>query len=192
MNSITRLKKIRASAFSLADANRVGVSARMLTYLVGRGELKRKAHGVYCFPDFIDEVDLVGILRETLQLVPNAIVGLETALQLYDLSDEPTQAIHLIVHQSKIPSRDLPNVRLFRVRSPLCALKTTKLHGIRVTTLEQTMVDLLRTGQPISELVRIFHAAQRRKIPLELSTLQRLGERFRAKGRVTRFIEAVC
>jgi len=168
------------------------VSARMLTYLVGRGEIKRKAHGLYCFPDFIDEVDFVDILRETLQLVPKAIVGLETALQLYDLSDEPTQIIHLIVHQNKIPSRKLPNIRLFRIRAPLSTLKTTKLHGIRVTTLEQTMVDLLRAGHSISELVRIFHAAQQRKIPVELSTLQRLGERFRAKGRVARLIEAVC
>lgn len=164
----------------------------MLTYLVSRGEIERRAHGLYCFPDYIDDLDLHGILQGLLQIVPDAIVGLETALQLYNLSDEPTRTIHLIVSQSNAPTRKLPDVRFFRVRMPLSQFSTQKIKGSRVTTIEQTMVDLLRAGHSISEMVKIFHGARRRRMTVDLSQLKRLGERFHVKGKVERVIEAVC
>lgn len=164
----------------------------MLTYLVSQGKIERRAHGRYCFPDCIDELDLHDILQELLKIVPDAIVGLETALQLYNLSDEPTRAIHLIVSQSKAPTRKLPDVRFFRVRMPLSQFSTQKFKGLRVTTIEQTMVDLLRAGYSISEMVKIFHGAQRQRKTVDLSHLKKLGERFHVKGKVERIIEAVC
>jgi predicted transcriptional regulator of viral defense system len=191
MESVRKLKKLKTPSFSTADARRVGVSTRMLTYLVSRGEIERRAHGFYCFPDYIDELDLHGILQELLKLVPDAIVGLETALQLYNLSDEPTKTIHLIVSQGNAPTRKLPDVRFFRVRMPLSQFSTQKVKGSRVTTIEQTMVDLLRAGHSISEMVKIFHGAQRQRMTVDLSQLKKLGERFHVKGKVERVIEAV-
>ncbi len=191
MESVRKLKKLRTPSFSTADARRVGVSPRMLTYLVSRGEIERRAHGLYCFPDYIDELDLHGILQELLKIVPDAIVGLETALQLYNLSDEPTRTIHLIVSQRNAPTRKLPDVRFFRVRMPLSQFSTQKVKGSRVTTIEQTMVDLLRAGHSISEMVKIFHGARRQRIAVDLSQLKKLGERFHVKGKVERVIEAV-
>lgn len=191
MESVRKLKKLRTASFSTSDARRVGVSTRMLTYLVSRGEIERRAHGLYCFPDYIDELDLHGILQELLKIIPDAIVGLETALQLYNLSDEPTRTIHLIVSQSNAPTRKLPDVRFFRVRMPLSQFSTQKVKGLRVTTIEQTMVDLLRAGHSISEMVKIFHGAQRQRMTVDLSQLKKLGERFHVKGKVARVIEAV-
>jgi predicted transcriptional regulator of viral defense system len=191
MKSVRKLKKLRTPSFSTAEARRVGVSTRMLTYLVSQGEIERRAHGLYCFPDCTDELDLHGILQELLKIVPDAIVGLETALQLYNLSDEPTRTIHLIVSQSNAPTRKLPDVRFFRVRMPLSQFSTQKVKGSRVTTIEQTMVDLLRAGHSISEMVKIFHRAQRQRMTVDLSQLKKLGERFHVKGKVERVIEAV-
>ena len=191
MESVRKLKKLKTPSFSTADARRVGVSTRMLTYLVSRGEIERRAHGFYCFPDYIDELDLHGLLQELRKLVPDAIVGLETALQLYNLSDEPTKTIHLIVSQGNAPTRKLPDVRFFRVRMPLSQFSTQKVKGSRVTTIEQTMVDLLRAGHSISEMVKIFHGAQRQRMTVDLSQLKKLGERFHVKGKVERVIEAV-
>lgn len=191
MESVRKLKKLRTTTFSTADARRLGVSTRMLTYLVSQGEIERRAHGLYCFPDYIDELDLHGILQELLKIVPDAIVGLETALQLYNLSDEPTRTIHLIVSQSNAPTRKLPDVRFFRVRMPLSQFKTQKVRGSRVTTIEQTIVDLLRAGHSISDMVKIFHGAQRQRMTVDLSQLMKLGERFHVKGKVARVIEAV-
>ncbi len=192
MESVRKLKKLRTPTFSTADALRVGVSPRMLTYLVSRGEVERRAHGLYCFPDYAGDLDLHGIIKELLQLVPDAIVGLETALQIYNLSDEPTRTIHLIVHQNKAPTRKLAGVRFFRVRMPLSQFSTKKIQGFKLTTIEQTMVDLLRAGHTISEMVRIFHAGQNRRMTVDLSQLKKLGERFHVKGKVERVIEAVC
>lgn len=191
MESVRKLKKLRTTTFSTADARRLGVSTRMLTYLVSQGEIERRAHGLYCFPDYIDELDLHGILQELLKIVPDAIVGLETALQLYNLSDEPTRTIHLIVSQSNAPTRKLPDVRFFRVRMPLSQFKTQKVRGSRVTTIEQTIVDLLRAGHSISDMVKIFHGAQRQRMTVDLSQLMKLGEQFHVKGKVARVIEAV-
>ena len=74
---------------------------------------------------------------------------------------------------------------------PLSKFKTQKLDGIRVTTIEQTMVDLLRAGHPISELVKIFNLAQKKRMPVELSELKKLGGIFHVKGKVARFLEAI-
>ena len=191
MQSIKKLKRIKTTSFSTADAHRAGVSTRMLTYLVNRGELERKAHGLYSFPGQTEELELVGLVKEMLRIVPSAIVGLETALQLYDLSEEPTRRIHLIVHQTKAPTRKLPGVHFFRVRVPLSEFSIQRVKGVKVTTIEQTIVDLLRGGSSISEMVKVIHGAQSRKMPVEFSQLKKLGERFRVKGRVERVIEAV-
>jgi hypothetical protein len=75
---------------------------------------------------------------------------------------------------------------------PLSQFSTQKVKGLRVTTIEQTMVDLLRAGHSISEMVKIFHGAQRQRMAVDLSQLKKRGERFHVKGRVERVIEAVC
>jgi NAD(P)H-flavin reductase len=75
---------------------------------------------------------------------------------------------------------------------PLSQFSTQKIKGLKVTTIEQTMVDLLRAGHSISEMVRIFHGAQHRKMTIDLSQLKKLSERFHVKGKVARVIEAVC
>jgi hypothetical protein len=67
-----------------------------------------------------------------------------------------------------------------------------KIKGSRVTTIEQTIVDLLRAGHSISEMGKIFHEAQRRRMTIDLSQLKRPGECFHMKGKVDQVIEAVC
>jgi len=191
MESLKKLQKLKRKTFSTADAVKAGTSPRMLTYLVQKGAIERRAQGLYCFAKQAEELDLKEIIQEMLLVVPEAIVGLETALQLYNLSDEPTSAIDLIVPQNKGPSRKLKSAKFFRVRMPLSKFKTQKLDGIRITTIEQTMVDLLRAGHPISELVRIFNLAQKKRMTVELSQVKKLGDIFRVKGKVTRFLEAV-
>jgi hypothetical protein len=74
---------------------------------------------------------------------------------------------------------------------PLSQFKTQKVSGSRVTTIEQTMVDLLRAGHSISDMVKIFHGAQRQRMTVDLSQLKKLGEHFHVKGKVARVIEAV-
>lgn len=191
MESLKKLKKIQAPIFRAADARLVGVSKRMLSYLAARGDIVRRAHGIYSFPEVESPVGLIEILRETLAIVPNAIIGLETALQLYNLSDEATREIYLIVSQSKSPSRKLSDVRFFRARTPLVQFDTRIIDGLKITTIEQTMVDLLRSGRTISELVKIFQDAQRQSLAVDISRLKILGELFHVKGKVSRVIEAV-
>ncbi len=191
MNSIKKLQKFKNSIFSTADAGKLGISPRMLTYLVQKGAIERRVHGLYSLPSYVEEIDLLEIIKEMILIFPAAIVGLQTAIQLHNLSDTPTREIDLIVHQTKSPSRKLKNVKFFRVRTPISKFKTKILHGFRVTTIEQTMVDLLRADWPISELVRIFNLAQKKRITVELSVLRKLSYRFRVKGKIERFIEAI-
>jgi hypothetical protein len=75
---------------------------------------------------------------------------------------------------------------------PLSQFSTQKIKGLKVTTIEQAMVDLLRAGHSISEMVKIFHGAQHlKKKTVDLSQLKKLGARFRVKGKIARVIEAV-
>ena len=67
----------------------------------------------------------------------------------------------------------------------------TKFRGISVTTVERTIIDLLRFGQPISLAIDVFKRAQNKKMIVSLSQIKRLATPFRVRDRVHALIEAV-
>ena len=51
---------------------------------------------MYAFPEHLS-FDFESLIKENLKMIPQAILGLESALKLYDLTDEAPRDIHLIV-----------------------------------------------------------------------------------------------
>jgi predicted transcriptional regulator of viral defense system len=162
----------------------------MLTYLVRKGSIERRSQGLYAFPD-TEADNLPTAIKELLTVIPHAIVGHATALQLLGLTDELPGVTELLVPDRNAPKRRLKNVRLHRVRGDMKRLRVKRIRGIPVTTVEQTLVDLLRGGAPLSPLIEIFRLAQRKRLSPSVTEIARIAADFRAKARAKVLVEAL-
>jgi predicted transcriptional regulator of viral defense system len=179
MNS-SLLKKIKKSPFDAEYARSKGVSKRMLSYYVNAGVLVRLAHGIYALPDKLS-FDFEDILREKLSQAPQAIVGLRTALKLYDLTDEAPANIDLMVPKSNIPKKKMDDVKLHSVIDHLFNEGITKIRGIPVTTIERTIVEILRKNGTPKEGRTIIQEAQKKGLRINFSKLEHYATIFRVK-----------
>lgn len=158
--------------------------------LLRQGHLERLTHGVYTFASS-PPIAFQEILAEKIAAAPNAIVGLFTALQILKLTDDPPGEIHLIVPHSNKPKKRTEDVIFHKRRPPLKELDTFKVDGIAVTTLEQTIVDLLKFGEPIGSVRKVLEEARRKSIKFSLSKIIALSEKFRTKKKVAQLLEAL-
>ena len=81
---------IKKPFFTIKEAKKQGVSRRMLSYYVEKGEMKRIARGIYCSSHY--SADEKNLKWEELAVAVNNIRGgvicLVSALVYYDLTDE--------------------------------------------------------------------------------------------------------
>ncbi len=190
MKNYDTLKNSNKPSFALKDAKKLGISSRMLTYLVKSGRLVRISQGVYAFPE-TQSIDTLDLIYEALLSVPKGIVGFQTAIHLYDLSDDPAGPIHLVVAYQQTPKVTLRDVQLHRTRTPLRSIQTETLRGFKVTTLEQTIIDLLKAGEPLGVLLEIINRAKAKGTPIQLDKLQRIADRQRAKTKIRPLLDAL-
>jgi predicted transcriptional regulator of viral defense system len=176
----TLLKKIKKSPFDTKYARAKGVSTRMLSYYTDLGALVRLAHGVYALADKL-AFDFEDILKEKLIQAPQAVVGLRTALKLYDLTDEAPANIDLIVPKSNIPKKKMEDVKLHSIIDHLFHEGVTKIRGIPVTTIERTIIDILRKKGTPKEARTVIQEAQRKGLRINFSKLEHYATIFGVK-----------
>jgi predicted transcriptional regulator of viral defense system len=174
------VKKLKKSPFDYDYAHSKGVSARMLSYYVKKGVLVRLSHGVYAFPEKLS-IDYESLIKEKLLQAPQAIVGMQSALKLYDLTDESPAMIDLMVPKSNVPKKKMEDVKLYPVIDHLFNEGITKIRGIHVTTLERTIVDLLRKKGTPKEGRMVIAEAQRKGVVVDFEELERLSTLFKVK-----------
>lgn len=80
--------------FTTGEAGRVGVSDRMLTYYVQRGDVERIAHGVYRITR-LPHHRFEDVIVACLWAGDRALASHETALVVYGLSDAMPSAVHI-------------------------------------------------------------------------------------------------
>ena len=186
-----RLKKLELiSPFSVLHAKRMRVSQRMLHYYVKKGELVRVAQGIYSTPRAYQKT-FEFYLRQALLAIPQGFVGLKTALRLHDVWGTDESEIHMIVPTSNVPKRKLPHVHLYQVHSKIYKLETTTLRSIPITTLERTLVDLIRKGEALSVVFAIAKSIQQKKIELDFGKLKELSRIFRVKSKMNLLLEVL-
>ncbi|MBC7532845.1 MAG: type IV toxin-antitoxin system AbiEi family antitoxin domain-containing protein [Oligoflexus sp.] len=190
MTHYKALQKIQKSAFTLKDANKLGVSSRMLTYLVKKEKLVRISQGVYSLPENLS-IDTVDLIYEALLSVPKGIIGYQTAIHLYDLSDDPAGLIHIVVPYDKTPKVKLEDVKFHRTRTPMRSIQTQTLKGLKVTSLEQTLVDLLKSKAPLGVLLEIIARARKKGMLIQIDKLQTIADRQRAKAKIRPLLDAL-
>lgn len=178
------------SPFSVIHAKRMGVSQRMLTYYVKNENLIRVAHGIYKTPGSYKS-SFEFLLQQACLSIPQGVVGLKTALHLHGIWKDEVKEIDMIVPTSNVPKRKLSAVRLYRVNSDIYRIDTTFLREdeIPITKLERTLVDLLRSGTPLSFVFAISKKIQQMNLKLDFAQMKKLSEIFRVKAKMNLLLE---
>lgn len=190
MRSLKKISDIGADVFSAADARAVGISTRVLHYLCAQGKINRVGHGFY---DARIEMDLSieALIHDALVQIDEAVVCMKLALWLYDLTDEAPEYLEFFSPRVRISRRKIERVRIYSMRRPLVSLDTKIVDGFRVTSFEQTLVDLLRYDYPLSRVLEAIEVARGKGIAVQIGVLRRQGEVFRAKGKTRLLLEAL-
>jgi len=133
--------------FSLSQARVAGIRRNQIYRAVRQGTIERVYSGVYRLSLFP-----VGQFEEVfaalVSMGENAVVGFETALYIYGLSDIIPSDIHLIMPRSS--SRRRSHVKMHT--NQLDDQEITFFEGIRVTTVERTIIDVLASHADMDQV----------------------------------------
>ena len=182
--------RFEGKIFTVKEARKYRVSPQLLSHYVRRNSLKRLSHGVYAFKDSRG-FDFHSLLKEKLICVPQGVIGLESALKIYGLTDETPDTFHLIVPLSNVPKRKLKDVRFYQMKDDIYKKHIKRIKGFPVTSLERTIIDLLRFGYSVSFVLSVLEESRKKKIPLHLGKIKKMALIYRVKGKVSRLMEVL-
>lgn len=188
---LNKLKgKFADRVFTVKEARKYKVSPQLVCHYTKKGSLKRLSHGVYAFKDNM-RFDFHSLLKEKLTSVPQGVVGLESALKLYGLTDETPDAFHLIVPLSNVPKRKLKDVQFYQMKDDIYKKHIKMINGFPVSSLERTIIDLLRFGYSISFVLSVLEESRKKKLPVHLGKIKKMASVYRVKGKVSRLLEVL-
>jgi len=128
------------------DAETLGVSRAMLSYMVKTGELVRLASGVYSLPDVVGD-DLWLISSRS----PNIIFSHETALVLWQLHNRIPELASITIPQgASVPRSIASRVTTHRIRPQFHELGKTTVrtflgHEVPCYDRERTICDVIKS-----------------------------------------------
>ncbi|MCO5971797.1 type IV toxin-antitoxin system AbiEi family antitoxin domain-containing protein [Actinoallomurus soli] len=182
--------------FTSRQAREEGLSWRDLYALRDSEEIAELARGVYrkaSAPETA-HVDLLAVAAR----VPQAVICLESALALHDLTDEVPSEIRIAVPRNRhVPRFDYPPLSVsrfdphtFEVGVELFEIAPGEM--IRVYSAARSVVDAIRLRRFVGEVTGLralrLYVRRRGAQPAELLRLARL---LRAEGRVRSALDAV-
>lgn len=137
----------RKASFTTDEAKQCGLSPRMLSYYVEKGELERLARGVYRFTEYIgkDENLMWEELAVAAERISGGVICLISALNYYGITDERMKD-HWIAVPNSYGHAHFPMTRIVRMRNITLGVKTIKMAGIsvKIFDVERTIIDSFR------------------------------------------------
>jgi predicted transcriptional regulator of viral defense system len=122
--------------FSLAQARAIGLGKTQIYRELKRGKFEKAHRGVYRFVQFpVSQFEEIHVA--VLSAGADAIVGFQSALYVYDLSDIIPDEIHLILPATS--SRRRPGIRVHTIQ--LAPENVTQFEGLPITTVDKTIID---------------------------------------------------
>lgn len=133
--------------FTTQEADKHGISSRMLAYYVQKGEIERLARGVYCSKKY--EPAGHDLKWEDMAIaasnVKGGVICLISALSYYELTDEIMREFWIAVDNdnSKV---NFPMCRFIRMRNMQLGVESIKVSGMKVKIfdIERTLIDSFR------------------------------------------------
>jgi predicted transcriptional regulator of viral defense system len=142
------LKKLENKPFfTTQQASDLGISPRMLSYYVEKGEIERIAQGVYCSKGYEPKGE--NLKWEDLAIAASNIKGgvicLISALVYYELTDEMMKEFWIAVPNNRTRV-NFPMSRIVRMRNIEMGVKEIEMAGVKVQIfdIERTIVDSFR------------------------------------------------
>jgi predicted transcriptional regulator of viral defense system len=172
-DALYAIAEARAGYFTVADAKRAGYSRSLVAHHVLSGMLERVDRGIYRLSRF-PEAPQADLAVAWLRAGEASAISHESALGLYGLSDVMPHEVHVTLPRTA--SRRHGGLRLHT--SPLGDGDTTLFEGVRVTTVERTIVDVARAGLAEELVLQAIGEALERG----LTTSTRLAEAAAERG----------
>jgi len=149
----------QAGYFTSPQAREHGVSWRALTHHAARGRFRRVRRGLYRFRDYPSSL-YEEVVAAWLAVGPDrSIVSHDTALDLYDLTDLIPSSVHLIVPRAQRGLHPPAGVTLHTTTRPLHDDEVTIREGVRLTTPERTLLDMVEAGTALEHTERGIQTA---------------------------------
>ena len=167
----------QAGYFTSGQAQECGFSWERLSNSVKSDKFKRVERGIYRlihFPSSPNEDLFVALLKTS----PRSTLSHQTALSVFGLSDVLPGEIHVTLPRTA--SRRRAGIR-YHTKS-ITEEEITHYEGLRVTTVERTLVDLLEGGFDPQQL----RLAAEQSFDRGLTTPKRLGQALDRRGATSR------
>ena len=181
--SLGRLAESQAGYVTSAQAADVGFHRNTLGHHARPGgRLERIRRGLYRLR-FFARSQFDPIAAAWVQAGPQvAVVSHESALELYGLSDVVPAEVHLTLPRKQRGRRQPAGVRYHRPREPRHHGRPRLVHGVRATSPEETIVDVIEGGTQPEQI----EAAVRDALARSLTTKGRLRAAASARPGTTR------
>ena len=177
----------QAGYFSLAQAREIGLRRNQIYRGLTRGKFKKAAWGVYRFQQFPAR-RLEAIHVAVLSAGQNATVCCQTALYVYDLSDNIPDETHLILPSTS--SRRRSGIRVHT--NQLNPTDVTYFAGLPITTISRTIVDCAFAHVEDDQIrMAVFQALQRGMTTKQKLISQTANRPKRVQKLINRIVEEV-
>jgi predicted transcriptional regulator of viral defense system len=147
----TKIQSLRDAynnkSFTTKEANNFGISSRMLSFYVGKGELERVGRGLYVFPDFnIDRDFMYQDLALTAKSIKDSVICLVSALIYWELTEEFQGDFWLAIPNNRPIPKSIKNVRFIRPRDLKTGIITKNIadQEIKITTPERSVCEAFK------------------------------------------------
>ena len=161
--------------FSLSQGNSVGIRRNQIYRAVEQGKIERVLPGVYRLSLFPAN-QFEEIYAAFVSMGEKAVVGYETALYVYGLSDIIPSEIHLIMPRSS--SRRRKHVKMHT--NQLDEEEITSFEGFKITTVERTLVDVLASHADLDQVQLAISQAVAQGMTTQEKLINQAGKRSKA------------
>jgi len=136
-----QIAEAQAGYFTTAQAGAAGVDRNRLARYTAAGQLERVRHGIYRLAHF-PRSRYEDLSIAWLETGPHSVISHDSALALYDLSDNLPARIHVTVPRTA--SRRRHGLRLHT--NQIGPADVTSFEGMQITTVPRTIADVALDG----------------------------------------------
>jgi len=166
-DELYEIAESQAGYFTAEQARNVGFTWERLSENVAVGKFNRIQHGIYRLPHFPNS-RFEDLFIAWLRAGVHSVISHESALSVYELSEYLPSEIHVI-----LPRTTSRRKKGFRIHTnALSPEEITWKEGLRVTTVERTLVDVFTSGIAQEQVELAVHQAIQRGLITPESLLQ--------------------
>ena len=182
-NHLYQIAEDQAGYFTTKQAHEAGYSCERLSDLTARGQFKRIHRGIYRLPHF-PTTRFEDLQIASLKTGPDSVISHESALSVYELSDVLPTKTHVIMPRTGSRRRDDIQLHTHKLQED----EIIHREGLRVTTVERTIADVIASGISYQHVQQSIREALQRGLTTE-NKLRKQAER--RKGRVANYISQI-